>query len=174
MLVACLLAALWLAGCSKEEPPPPVDTGPEVPVPAPTLPDLIFAVKSSDLVVAAEVAEVDAETRRTGRPCNDQGVTYTVGDVLRGAPGAGRVRVAHAVCAGRPFVDYRNVRLASEYFQPGARFILLLRAAGGGSYTVADDRFGVLVDSETMRTNVRTAVSQVAGAKGAGGDPFNK
>jgi hypothetical protein len=176
MRLALILAILvsGLAACAKKEPPPPPPPPRTARVPAPTLPELMLAIRQSEAVVAAEVVSVEAGTRKTTGPCNEQEVVYAVANVLSGAADSGRVSVAHPVCVDRPFVDHKTVALAPEHVFPSAKFILFLRRGGSG-HVFADDRFGILPDTPAMRADVEKAIANVAGSKGPGRqDPFNK
>jgi hypothetical protein len=171
-----LLLAILVSGvvaCDKKEPPspPPPRTAR---VPAPNLPELMLAIRQSEVVVAAEVVWVEPTTRKGSGPCSEQEVTYAIANVLAGATDSGRVSVAHPVCVDRPFVDHRTVALSPEHVFPSARFILFLRRGGAG-HVFADDRFGILPDTPAIRADVEKAIANVAGSKGPGRqDPFNK
>ena len=171
----CVIFGLSFTTACKEEPPPPAPPPSRaVRVPAPGLPELMLVVRRSEVVAAVEVVSVEASTRRTGGPCNEQEVTYAVVKPLVGATASGRVVVSHPVCVDRPFVDHRTVALSPEHVRPGAPFILFLRRAGE-AYGFADDHFGILPDSPGVRADVERAIANVAGSKGPGkGDPFNK
>lgn len=193
--IAVCLTLVATASCSESPPPPPpsnplvmapVDAS-EISLPEPTTADLVYGIRESEFVVVAEVVRLEPVVNPNDAPCTQQGVTYQVVDVLRGAALADTVRVAHPVCLGRPLVDYRAFGLSKAFFKPGQRMVLFLRRDdtgrvryGGGEwvsdYWVWDERYGTLLDSEQLREYVRNAKAATGGPDGAGakGDPFTR
>lgn len=157
----------------------------EITLPEPTTADLMSDATRAELVVVAEVTWLGPAPGRPGDPCAPQGVAYRVVDVFRGTAPASEIRVAHSVCLGRPLIDNKLVGLSPACFERGRQFVLFLRRENGrvqyatdagpwvSEFTVWDERFGALPDSEPLRANVRKAVAAAGGAgSSTGGDPF--
>lgn len=187
--VSVLLVAS-AASCAETPPPPPARNplvleptdAAEISLPEPTTADLVYNVRHSDLVVAAEVMELEPVSSQVAAPCTQQGVAYRVLEVLHGATTVETLRVAHPVCLGRPFVDTRVNGLSQAYFAPGRRFVLFLNRDDTGrvrygadawvsDFWVWDDRNGTLIDGDELRALVARA-RKASGGTGAGGDPF--
>ena len=191
--IAVCLTLVASASCSEASPPPPPPSNPlvmapvdaaEISLPEPTTADLVYGVRHSELVVTAEIVQLEPVVDRFAAPCTQQGVTYRVVEVLHGSAGSETLRVAHPVCLGRPFIDYRAFGLSTAYFTPGRHMVLFLQRDDTGrvrygtgewvsDYWVWDERYGVLLDSDELRALVRKTKGGGAGGGGEG-DPFGR
>lgn len=193
--IATFLFLVASASCSVSSPPPPSDPprnplvlapmeAAQITLPEPTTADLLYGVRNSEFVVVAEVLRLEPVSDQFATPCTQQGVTYRVVEVLYGAADAETLRVAHPVCLGRPLIDNRAFGLSAAYFVPGRRMVLFLRKDDTGRVRysgeewvsdswVWDERYGVLLDSDELRTLVRRATAAIGGPGGSGAkDPF--
>lgn len=193
MLPIAVLCTLFASAACSESPPPPPPRNPlvlapteaaEISLPEPTTADLVYNVRHSELVVAAEVVRLEPVSSQVAAPCTQQGVTYRVVEVLHGSTPAEELRVAHPVCLGRPFIDNRAFGLSGAYFVPGRKLVLFLNRDETGrmqygsgewvsDYWVWDERNGTLIDSDELHALVARA-RKASGGAGASGDPFNR